>query len=170
MTPVTIARRRTARTKLLLVEDYYLIAEVYRALLGELGYDVVGPAPTVDRALSLLEEEEMDGAVLDVTLQGRTVTPVAERLREMELPFIFLTALADLDFLPNHLSGAIRVEKPASPGELEDALRRSGLEAIPEEVSEGPGDTGAHDDPMPSAAGEGIPRLQARQEPVHDRT
>ncbi len=134
MSPIGSAQ---APTRLLLVEDYFMVAEIYRSLLDELGYEVVGPAPSVEAALALLEEQEVDGAVLDVTLQGQPVTPVAKRLAELQLPFIFLTALMNLEFLPAHLCEAITVQKPATAGELEDALRRSGLEASGRYVPEG---------------------------------
>lgn len=115
------------RTRVLLAEDYFAIAEIYCGLLGELGYEVVGPVSSVDRALAVLDEEEVHGAVLDVALRGKVVTPVAERLREMGRPFVFLTGLANLDLLPEHLIDTPTLEKPARPREIANALDRIGL-------------------------------------------
>lgn len=60
--------------------------------LGELGYSVVGPVPTIDEAIAYLETEEIDAALLDVNLRnGITSFPVARALDERSIPFAFLT-------------------------------------------------------------------------------
>ena len=115
------------RLRLLLVEDYFLVAAVYRALLGEMGYEVVGPAASVESALALLQEGEVDGAVLDISLSGTMVTPVAERLQALSRPFVFLTAMRGLEMLPEHLRQAPVAEKPVTTQALQTALAAGGL-------------------------------------------
>ena len=115
------------RIRILLAEDYFAIADVYGALLAGLGFEVVGPVSSVDRALGVLDTDRVDGAVLDVALRGRIVTPVAERLQEMGRPFVFLTGMADLDLLPARFGGVPTVEKPAGVMELAGALDQVGL-------------------------------------------
>ena len=115
------------RSRILLAEDYFAIADVYGAFLADLGFEVVGPVSSVDRALGVLDTDRVDGAVLDVALRGRIVTPVAERLRELGHPFVFLTGMADLEVLPAHFGTVPTVEKPAGMTELAGALGRVGL-------------------------------------------
>ena len=46
-------------------------------------------------ALRLAEQEALDGAVLDVNLNGDWCFPIAEVLRRRGVPFIFLTGYDD---------------------------------------------------------------------------
>ena len=64
----------------LIVEDEFLIAMALEALLTSHGWRVLGPAMSIEGALSLLREERPDVAVLDLNIQNRFVTPVAEML------------------------------------------------------------------------------------------
>ena len=89
----------------------------------DLGYEVVGPASTVDEALSLLASNPCDGAVLDVTLANGVVsTPVAEALRSRGIPFLFASGhgAGGLDNPGN----APVLSKPFLSNDLEKALRR----------------------------------------------
>ena len=52
---------------------------------------MIGPAPSVAAAVSLIEAAEIDGAVLDVNLGVELVYPVAERLAARGVPFVFVT-------------------------------------------------------------------------------
>ena len=74
----------------LIVEDAVLLAMELETALGEAGAQVVGPAYDLAEALRLVEQP-LDAAVLDVNLNGLPVTPVAERLRERGIPFVFAT-------------------------------------------------------------------------------
>jgi len=77
--------------KILLVEDEYLIAIMAEDMLKTLGAEVVGPAATVDKALALIESAEIDCAVLDVNLKQGTSDPIAEKLKQNGIPYIFAT-------------------------------------------------------------------------------
>jgi two-component SAPR family response regulator len=98
--------------RILVVEDEFLIAMELNDTLRRAGYDVIGPVPDVDAALKLLKAERPDGAVLDVNLAGQWVTPVAEVLRAMFVPFILASGYvaADLGAAPV-LSEAVNVGK-----------------------------------------------------------
>jgi FOG: CheY-like receiver len=104
------------------VEDEYLIAEDIRCLLEEAGAVVVGPAPTVTRALALIEAEPaIDGAILDVNLGGEKSFPVAEALRRRSAPFLFATGY-NLDDMPPEWRSARCVIKPITPDTLATIL------------------------------------------------
>ena len=67
--------------RILVVEDEYLIAMNLQDGLENAGCVVVGPVPSVDKAISKIDSEpHIDAAVLDVNLGGVFAYPVADRL------------------------------------------------------------------------------------------
>ncbi len=80
--------------RLLLVEDSTLLALELESGLVEAGATVVGATGDPDEALSMAEAD-IDVAVLDVNLGGRLVTPVAERLAQRGIPFVFATGYGE---------------------------------------------------------------------------
>lgn len=98
--------------RLLVVEDEYLIAIAMQRDLEGHGAVVVGPAPSVRRALGLLGGGPvLDGAVLDINLGSETVFPVAEALERRRVPFLFATGYDAAD-VPRPWGRVPRVEKP----------------------------------------------------------
>lgn len=78
--------------RILLIEDEYVIAMELKRWLQRAGAEVVGPVPSVERALDLIEDDGIDAAVLDVNLgDGRTAYPIADRLIAMGVPHLFAT-------------------------------------------------------------------------------
>src|SRR3978361_396791 len=78
---------------LLVVEDEDVVAADLAAALELLGAEVVGPAGSVEEALTLVENEggRLDGAVLDINLRNERVYPVADVLAARGGPFVFTT-------------------------------------------------------------------------------
>jgi DNA-binding response OmpR family regulator len=108
----------------LCVEDEILIAMELELVLTEAGFGVIGPVPTVAAALALLAGRRPDAAVLDVNLRGERVTPVAEALRAMAVPFVLTSAYGGAELASDAaLAGARNVGKPTKPALLLDALR-----------------------------------------------
>jgi DNA-binding response OmpR family regulator len=60
-------------------------------MLEELGHRVIAEAGSGDVGRSLAETEEYDLAILDINLQGLSVQPIADAVRERGLPFFFLS-------------------------------------------------------------------------------
>ena len=83
--------RTLAGLRVLVVEDEVMVALLVEDLLQSSGCDVVGPVGTVAEALDLLARERIDGAVLDVNLGSDRVYPVADALRQLAVPFVFVT-------------------------------------------------------------------------------
>jgi CheY-like chemotaxis protein len=79
----------------LLVEDSTLLALELESGMVEAGAVVVGATGDLEEALSLAEAD-IDVAVLDVNLGGRLVTPVAQRLLDRRIPFVFATGYGEL--------------------------------------------------------------------------
>lgn len=110
--------------RILVVEDEYLIALELDTELTTAGYRVIGPAPDVSAALELLKAERPDAAILDVNLAGQWVTPVAEMLRAMSVPFILASGYvaADIQSEPA-LRDAVNIGKSWRPEFLLKTLR-----------------------------------------------
>ena len=81
-----------ANRRILVVEDEYLIAMDVKRWLIAAGATVVGPVPSADQALSLIAEERLTAAVLDVNVGlGDTAYPVAAVLEDLGVPYVFAT-------------------------------------------------------------------------------
>jgi DNA-binding LytR/AlgR family response regulator len=104
---------------LLVVEDEYLIAADLTASLESLGVEVIGPAASVDEALSLVDKnsDRLDGAVLDINLGNERVYPVADVLTARGVPFVFTTGY-DAVVVPTAYATAPRCEKPVDKTQL----------------------------------------------------
>lgn len=79
------------RLNVLIVEDEAIISFLIEDMLLELGCRVVRNVAGIPEALSALDDDRPDVAVLDVNLDGVEVYPVAERLRDSGIPFVFTT-------------------------------------------------------------------------------
>lgn len=81
-----------AGMSILIVEDDFFVAEDLAYTLAEEGAAVIGPVGSVAEALDIItRQENLDRAVLDVTLRRENVYPVADLLRRRGVPFVFLT-------------------------------------------------------------------------------
>ena len=111
----------------LVVEDEALIAMDLEARLERRGWQVLGPAATVAWALLLLDGGgEMPAvALLDANLRGEMVTPVAERLRALGVPFVVASAYDGARLAALGLGGAPAVGKPSRERALLAALARA---------------------------------------------
>jgi CheY-like chemotaxis protein len=117
-----MANRLAPPKRILLVEDEYLIAQDMACELLSLGAEVVGPVPTVEQALRLIEEEPgLDAAFLDVNLAGDHAYPVVEALRERGTPIVFTTGY-DADAIPARYADIPRCAKPVTRTMLERIL------------------------------------------------
>tara|TARA_R110000850_G_scaffold94744_7_gene199511 strand:+ start:2372 stop:2749 length:378 start_codon:yes stop_codon:yes gene_type:complete len=105
----------------LIVEDEFLLAEETRRKLETLGATVIGPTPQVDEALDYLDTTRVDAAILDIYLAGELVFPVAERLQDMGIPFVFATAY-DAKVIPPRFKGFVLCDKPLELEKIAEAL------------------------------------------------
>ncbi len=110
------------RCRVLVVEDEYMLADELAMELADVGAVVLGPVPSVEQALALLESEARpDGAVLDVNLGGEAVFPLADVLIERGVPLIFTTGY-DASALPERFAHVSRCEKPINVARITAAL------------------------------------------------
>ncbi len=110
---------------ILVVEDEFLIAMELDLVLRSAGYHVLGPATSVGFALELLRQERPQAAVLDVNLGGERVTPVAEVLRAMRIPFVLASGYGPAELKEDQvLREAVNVGKPGPSERLLRELRQ----------------------------------------------
>lgn len=107
--------------RIMIVEDDGLQAYFLGSILESEGFDIVGPAKTVERALELLDVHGCDAAILDHNLDGTTQAIVVV-LRRDGIPFLLLTASKREDLPPDYETVPV-VFKPASAARLLQALR-----------------------------------------------
>lgn len=110
--------------RILIAEDEYLLADDLARSLRDAGGDVVGPAATVAQAAELAGRcERIDGAVLDINLDGETIFPIADALIERGVGIVFTTGY-DRCAIPERFANVPRYEKPASTRQIAQAIRR----------------------------------------------
>lgn len=84
--------------KLLLVEDEELVALALVEELTGLGWQVVGPATSLEEAKDIVESGvHLDAAILDVNLRGRWSHEVADALTRRGVPFVACTGYEMVD-------------------------------------------------------------------------
>ena len=113
---------------LLVVEDEFLILLDLQYMLEEAGACVV-TAASVAEGLKAVESAPFDVAVLDVRLPDGEVFPVAEKLKERDVPLVFHSGHAERTELQENFPSAIALSKPAPEMELVEAVARQAVGA-----------------------------------------
>ena len=104
--------------RILVVEDEFLVAEHIAFALEDLGHEVVGPVPTIEAAIALIDSEALDCVLLDANLDGKSSAPIAAELTARSMPFVVVTGYGDLKLVSEELDGAPRITKPFSASDL----------------------------------------------------
>jgi len=119
-------RRMLHGKRILVVEDEALISMLLEDELLEAGAEVVGPVCSVKEALELIDQAAADGglsaAVLDINLEGETVSPVADRLATLNVPFVFATGYGEGYNRGLHAAAPI-LAKPFDGDQVTDIVR-----------------------------------------------
>ena len=76
------------QARIIIVEDDGFIAEEIALTVEDADGVVVGPVATVAEALAILDEGEVDAAILDGNLLDRDITPVAVQLTSAKIPVV----------------------------------------------------------------------------------
>ncbi len=115
----------TAPKTVLVLEDDVLLAMDLAMLVEESGARVLGPFHKAEDARASVDSELPDLAVLDFNLGDHTSEELAGFLARSGVPFAFLTGHS-ARYLGDAMQSAEILEKPISPGKLNDFVRRSG--------------------------------------------
>ena len=94
-----------------LVEDEVMIRMMVADMLEELGYSVAAEAGEIGEALKLAQSTDFDLAILDVNVNGKVITPVAELIKARGRPFIFATGYGSSG-LPEQYRDRPALQKP----------------------------------------------------------
>ncbi|KAF2517129.1 sigma-54-dependent transcriptional regulator [Flavobacterium foetidum] len=81
------------KEKILIVEDEFIVANDLKIMLMKAGYQITGIASSVVQARKLIEAKRPDWVLLDIMLKDNlTGIDLAWELREMQLPFLYISA------------------------------------------------------------------------------
>lgn len=107
--------------KFAVIEDEPLIAVNITSVLQQGGAEVSGPAATVSDALRIIEESDLDGALVDANLRGRPAGDIAAALTRKMIPFVFVTGYGR-EALPAGFARTIILKKPFTEEQLLETL------------------------------------------------
>lgn len=111
-------QEEAAGQHILVVEDEYLIMSDLTTAVEAEGARVIGPTASLAEALRLAANApRIDGAVLDINLQGEMVYPLADMLEERGIPFVFATGYDD-GAIPQRYAKVKRFQKPFDPAQV----------------------------------------------------
>lgn len=111
-----------AGLSVLLVEDDFMVSMLAEDILVAAGASVL-LAMQPDPAIAIAAKAALDVAVLDVNLgEGRTSYPIADVLRDRQIPFLFLTGYDECG-LDRQFESQLKLQKPYAPEALVEAVR-----------------------------------------------
>jgi len=114
--------RSLSGRRILIVEDDFFIADDFAAIFEAAGATVVGPVAALPEALKLIERtERLDGAILDINLQGEMAYALADALRARGVPLVFATGY-DRGAIPERYADIPLCEKPVDPQQVARAM------------------------------------------------
>ena len=108
----------------LLVEDEVMIRMMVADMLEELGYSVAAEAGDINDAIHLAQSAEFDIAILDVNVNGKVISPVAEAISARNRPFIFATGYG-AQGLPEEFRDRPTLQKPFQMESLAAVLQQA---------------------------------------------
>jgi two-component system, response regulator PdtaR len=116
-------------TRILIVEDDFVVADEIDRALSEAGFDVAGVAVSAEEAMELAEAQKPALAVMDVRLAGEDdgINAALEIFRKFGIRCIFATAQYDQHSLERAQPAMPLgwLQKPYSIVSLVDAVRRA---------------------------------------------
>src|SRR5215216_1100774 len=115
---------------ILIVEDNLYLALDLSSAVEEMAGRVVGPAATVEEALTLLETHPVAAAILDCHFGERDAAPLARELAERRVPFVFHAAIPPPPVIRELHPDVPVLMKPVQPSAiltcLLDEIRKAG--------------------------------------------
>jgi CheY-like chemotaxis protein len=104
-----------AGRRVLIAEDDSAIAENLAFEISAEGGTVVGPVGTVNAALDVIANRDLDGVLLDLNLTGETAFPVADDLAARHIPFVIMTGFDARAVVPARHAKVSCLHKPVMP-------------------------------------------------------
>jgi CheY-like chemotaxis protein len=110
--------RPLAGLRVLIAEDNLFAAMELEKALSDLGCQPIGPVAQLDQAMRFAQQENLDGALLDIDLRGELVFAVAEELERRRIPVIFASGYDTDDMFPARFVRHPRLRKPFGENEI----------------------------------------------------
>jgi len=149
--------------EILIVEDNFLTACEVGDMVRDCGYAIAGTAARINRGFELLDTGQIDGAIVDINLNGSFSFPLCAELDRRKVPYCFLTGYPS-SIIPPDFRTARLLTKPCDRDQIRAAL--TGL------LGERPVPSGTHagaPDGFLLAVGDGIkPGAELRSASVLD--
>jgi DNA-binding NtrC family response regulator len=105
------------RLRVLVIEDSWNVANRIASILEAAGASVLGPVPSVERALEVIRSETVNLALVDMNLREAFADDVITELVNRKIPYIIVTAYEMLPTNADTYAAAI-VRKPVDADEL----------------------------------------------------
>ena len=115
--------------RVLVVEDELMIRMLLEGMLTDLGHTVAAEVGSIEEALSLAKTAEFDVAVLDVNLNSKPITPVAEALTARGVPFVFASGYGQRG-VPEAFRQSPTLQKPFQIEALAQAIDAALAKAV----------------------------------------
>ena len=109
--------------RILVAEDEALVSMLIEDMLTDMGATVIGPAATLDEAITLAQSADADLALLDVNLAGKPVFPVADILADRGVPIVFASGYGEAGLNDRHRGAAV-LQKPFREADLARMLHQ----------------------------------------------
>ena len=113
-----------AGRRVLVIEDEMLILMMIEDMLADLGCESVAVASKIGPAISLIEGQEFDTAMLDLNLNGIESYPIADALTVRDVPYFFSTG-ASLTTVKDGYRNQDVLKKPFTFAQLSAMLSSS---------------------------------------------
>jgi CheY-like chemotaxis protein len=123
---------KPAKPRIFVVEDETLICMLLEDFLADLGYEVAGPATSLEKGLAMAQDVEADLGLLDVNLNGKHTFPIADILIARAIPVVYATGYG-LNGLPERYINTPVLQKPFERQALSQVLATA-LQANREQV------------------------------------
>ncbi len=89
------------KSKVLIVEDEWIIANDIKTSLQELGYNIVSQVSSGEDAIKQAKSKKPDLVLMDIVLQGKMngIDAARQIISQLAIPVVFLTAYADSNII-----------------------------------------------------------------------
>lgn len=118
---MTQAGETLSGLRVLVVEDEAAISLLLEDMLLDFGCEVIGPAARLSTALDVVENQNVDLAILDVNVAGEPIYPVAESLVRKGVPFVFSTGYGSAGIKDAYRDRPV-LQKPFAQHDLQQKL------------------------------------------------
>jgi AmiR/NasT family two-component response regulator len=115
----------TEGTRVLIVEDDFLVAQMIKGQLGEIGCSVIGHAADGEEAVEVACNERPDIVLMDIKMPALSGIEAARRIQKRcPLPIVMLTAHESMDLVRQASDAGVGayLVKPPNVREIERAI------------------------------------------------